>query len=364
MRYDRQIRIWEASGQSKIEKSSILCIGNGHLMWEVLKNLILGGFGTLYVSKSQWIIEKQEQLKKFNPSITLQIVDSFENLNVDLVLYLNNIDYTTSINAPSITAYNNGWYGFITIAHSGYIAQKREKHVDLMLYAPFPTLKAYLQQDLKSLTDYDYAHTPFPVFLSQLDATSKNRKELKNKLKCYIKSNVDMDNIQEAMDYVYYAYTKPNYPDVMDLFQKAHRSTEWTIINAIHQFYKLHDRLPISLDIPDLKATTTGYLEFKKLYSTQFEVDCLEIQSISNCDLESVIAITKVIRDLIWVEPTTIPYLNSIHFPNHFNVMEHGHLLYSYLQQHLHYRSTTNSYPSTLKDINCTGTIEGYHKFI
>ncbi|WP_373467908.1 hypothetical protein, partial [Acidianus infernus] len=50
---------------------------------------------------------------------------------------------------------------------------------------------------------------------------------------------------------------------------------------AISQFFNKNHRLPVSLEIPDLKATTQGYLEFKKIYFDQFTADCVEIQKLS-----------------------------------------------------------------------------------
>ena len=173
-----------------------------------------------------------------------------------------------------------------------------------MLYSPFRALADYLSSyDIATLNDYDYAHAPYPLLLNKLNPASKNRKELKNQLKQFIRPNVEMDNIQEAMDNVYYIYTVNKYPDVLALFEQADKmetqdSPEWQVLRGIKQFYEKNNRLPVSVDIPDLKATTEGYLKFKKVYLDQFEADCLEVYHNCNGESELVKEICKNIRDL------------------------------------------------------------------
>ena len=55
-KYDRQIRLWGAQGQERIEGASVVCLGASAVMTETLKNLILPGTssGTL---ETVWLIE-------------------------------------------------------------------------------------------------------------------------------------------------------------------------------------------------------------------------------------------------------------------------------------------------------------------
>eukprot|EP00835_Amoeboradix_gromovi_P005053 NODE_441_length_8548_cov_0.413185.p2 type:complete len:370 gc:universal NODE_441_length_8548_cov_0.413185:6087-4978(-) len=365
MRYDRQIRIWQSSGQSKIESSRILCIGEGFLMMETLKNLILGGFGFIYIVESEWINEKHKQLQNFNPHVHFEIVDksSLNFNNINLILSLNNLsDINIPSNIPIIESYTIGWYGYISISHSGYIVQKREKHFDLMLYAPFQSLLEYLKSfDISSIDDYEYSHVPYPVFLNRIKSFGKNRKELRQKLRSFIRPNVDMDNIQEAMDNVFYVYTRNEYTDVKLLFDSVLTDPqESAILNAISVFYRSNLRLPVSLDIPDIKSTTNGYLAFKKIYSDQFIQDCLEIQQICKLEYSIVEEWCKNIRDLKWVKPHLVNETSNVAFSDSFEIHSSGIELYSYLKQHLNYRKEFNKFPSSYKDLNCNGELNGY----
>ena len=372
MRYDRQIRIWETSGQSKIENSNILCIGEGFLMWETLKNLILGGFGNLFLIESAWAVKKKQQLQNFNPSVNLSIVSQNEiNIDhIDLLVSLNNLsNIHIPPSIPRIDAYSNGWYGYINISHSGYICQKREKHVDLMLVNPFPSLSHYLEQwDLNSLDDYAYSHVPYPVLLSKLKSISTNRKELKHLLNSFIKEKVDMDNIQEAIDNVYYKYKINEYPDVKELFHKAipKANKASQVIHGISLFFNKYQRLPVSLEIPDIKSTTEGYLQLKKVYNDQFIKDCLEIQALSGVadDAPFIQEWCKNIRDLKWIQPQIAKETPTVTLAEPFDVQTQGLELYSFLKQHLLYRLERKQFPTSFQDINCTGSIIGYYLLI
>ena len=52
-KYDRQIRIWGADGQSKLNKSSVICLGLSPAGTETLKNLVLPGIGEIVVVTDQ-----------------------------------------------------------------------------------------------------------------------------------------------------------------------------------------------------------------------------------------------------------------------------------------------------------------------
>ena len=52
VRYDRQIRLWGAEAQKKIQLSNILCVGMSVLNVEVSKNLLLAGFNVTFCDSS------------------------------------------------------------------------------------------------------------------------------------------------------------------------------------------------------------------------------------------------------------------------------------------------------------------------
>lgn len=48
-RYDRQVRLWGAHGQARLEASNICVMGAGPLCTEALKNLVLGGIASFTI---------------------------------------------------------------------------------------------------------------------------------------------------------------------------------------------------------------------------------------------------------------------------------------------------------------------------
>lgn len=56
-RYDRQLRLWAASGQKSLESANVLLVGATHLGCQSLKNLILAGIGHFTVLDAQLVTE-------------------------------------------------------------------------------------------------------------------------------------------------------------------------------------------------------------------------------------------------------------------------------------------------------------------
>ena len=48
-RYDRQLRLWNKSGQSSLEAAHVLVVGASSLSSHILKNLVLPGLGSFTV---------------------------------------------------------------------------------------------------------------------------------------------------------------------------------------------------------------------------------------------------------------------------------------------------------------------------
>lgn len=57
-KYDRQIRIWGADGQRRLNTSSVLCLGISAAGTETLKNLVLPGIGFIRIVSDQLVQER------------------------------------------------------------------------------------------------------------------------------------------------------------------------------------------------------------------------------------------------------------------------------------------------------------------
>lgn len=91
-KYDRQLRLWGATGQVALEESHILLINNGSGVTgvETLKNLVLPGIGKFTIVDSAVVDEADlgvnfflddESLGKFRADVT---VDLLRELNPDV----------------------------------------------------------------------------------------------------------------------------------------------------------------------------------------------------------------------------------------------------------------------------------------
>jgi NEDD8-activating enzyme E1 regulatory subunit len=60
-RYDRQIRLWGAHGQARLESSKLCVLGAGPICTEALKNLVLGGIYSFMIVDNKNV--SQEDLR-------------------------------------------------------------------------------------------------------------------------------------------------------------------------------------------------------------------------------------------------------------------------------------------------------------
>jgi molybdopterin/thiamine biosynthesis adenylyltransferase len=57
-KYDRQVRIWGAHGQSKLETAQICMLGAGPVATEAMKNLVLGGIASFTIVDHRTVQER------------------------------------------------------------------------------------------------------------------------------------------------------------------------------------------------------------------------------------------------------------------------------------------------------------------
>jgi len=150
-RYDRQIRIWGTRGQEIIEKTSILLVGVGGTGSEILKNLVLLGFGEIHIIDLDKIelsnLNRQfffynddigkykaevsaEKSQKLNPKVRLfvynkriqdvkiEILDSCDYFisaldNLSARLYLN--QKAIELNKPLFDCGTEGFFGHVQV---------------------------------------------------------------------------------------------------------------------------------------------------------------------------------------------------------------------------------------------------------
>ncbi|KAG6042295.1 hypothetical protein E4U41_000039 [Claviceps citrina] len=215
-RYDRQLRLWAATGQSALESANVLLVnsGGGSMGIETLKNLVLPGIGSFTIADEATVTDAdlgvnffldetcvgksralccRDSLVELNPEVQGDWFPK-ENDELDLekllsssrpftiILYTLPLkskhiafleSYSTQHNIPIIAARTSGFYAYFTLRlHS--LLPVVDTHpddastADLRLLNPWPELAEFasrMTEDIEHQSDHDHGHLPLVVIL-------------------------------------------------------------------------------------------------------------------------------------------------------------------------------------------------------
>ncbi|OAA56697.1 ubiquitin-like activating enzyme [Niveomyces insectorum RCEF 264] len=215
-KYDRQLRLWAASGQAALESANILVInaGSGTVATETLKNLILPGIGRFTIFDEATVQEADlgvnffldeaslgkpraqsctELLLELNPEVEGHWHPKPEApLNLPallasspiftIILYAHPIapsdlavltDYGQQHKTPLVAVHSAGFYSYFRIRLPGAFPivdthPDETATTDLRLLAPWPELTAFardLTVDLDALDNHLHGHVPYVALL-------------------------------------------------------------------------------------------------------------------------------------------------------------------------------------------------------
>lgn len=208
-RYDRQLRLWNHSGQAALEDAHVLVIGASPLAGQVLKNLVLPGLGSFTVCDNAIVSEQDAQhdffvdasrvgtpyaealahgLAGLNPATTAtasnQAPDELLRKNPasflqyslivcvrqprNIAMRIAELAWQASPPIPLVCVRSSGFQGVLHVAlgELGIVETHPESLVDLRLTRPFPTLQAHAQAYAVDASDsYAMSHVPFVVLL-------------------------------------------------------------------------------------------------------------------------------------------------------------------------------------------------------
>ncbi|KAL8714315.1 MAG: hypothetical protein Q9220_001646 [cf. Caloplaca sp. 1 TL-2023] len=216
-KYDRQLRLWAASGQEALENAHILLLNAspGVVGVEILKNLILPGIGSFTIVDDAEIQEEDlginffltddtlgnsraemtcKYLRELNPEVNGEAVttsaESFlgESLNAldkysivlfiasptqDLKLLDRVSQYCTDQAIPLVYIHSLGFYSHFSVQlpHAFPIVDTHPDPTstqDLRLLEPWPELMRFMASqtsDLETLSDHDHGHVPYLLLL-------------------------------------------------------------------------------------------------------------------------------------------------------------------------------------------------------
>ncbi|ORX67410.1 putative NEDD8-activating enzyme E1 regulatory subunit [Linderina pennispora] len=256
-RYDRQLRLWQETGQQALETARVSVFGSSALAAESLKNLILPGIGEFVVIDDATVGEQDvltnffvapadlgkpraeaivEQLTELNPDVRgSAVVKSAESaLETDI---LESATLVIACGLPAHTVQRISrlcWERNIALVvadTAGFAARLRtaipehavvESHEelapDLRIQAPFPGLAEHSDSiDLDTLDHVDLAHVPYVVLVLKAlrswatangrevrrdtAITYAEKRKIKEEILC-MAPNMDEENFREAHDKV------------------------------------------------------------------------------------------------------------------------------------------------------------------
>ncbi|KAG5047576.1 NEDD8-activating enzyme E1 regulatory subunit AXR1-like [Glycine soja] len=363
VKYDRQLRIWGEQGQAALEKSSICLLNCGPTGSETLKNLVLGGVGSITVVdgskvevgdlgnnflvdeaslgkskakcvcsflqelndavKAKFVEESPETLIETNPSFFSQFT-----LVVATQLVENSMIKLDRIcreaNVMLIFARSYGLTGFVRISVKEHaVIESKPDHFldDLRLNNPWPELKRFADDiDLNVQDPVAHKHIPYVVILvkmadewakshgGRLPSTREEKKEFKELLKAGMVAQ-DEDNYKEAIDSAFKVFA----PRGISLESQqilndssaevdSNSSDFWVLVTALKDFIANEGGgdAPLEGSIPDMTSSTEQYVNLQNIYHAKAEADFLVIECLVRSTLK------KIGRDSNSISKSTI----------------------------------------------------------
>ncbi|KAF6140824.1 hypothetical protein GIB67_042237 [Kingdonia uniflora] len=341
-KYDRQLRIWGDQGQAALEKASICLLNCGPTGSESLKNLVLGGVGSITVVdgskveegdlgnnfmldesslgqskakcvcaflqelndavKAKFVEESPEALIEMNPSffsdftlvISTQLVET-------CMLKLDGI--CRQANVLLICARSYGLTGLVRISLKEHtVIESKPDHFldDLRLNRPWPELKLFAESiDINTPDPVVHKHIPYVVILVKLaeewasshsggcsPSTREEKKEFKDLLKSRMTA-FDENNYKEAIDASFKISTPQGINSnlrqiINDISAEVDSSSSdfWVMVAALKEFIanEGEGEAPLEGSIPDMTSSTEYYINLQKIYQAKAEADFLAVE--------------------------------------------------------------------------------------
>ncbi|RDX42032.1 hypothetical protein OH76DRAFT_1392460 [Lentinus brumalis] len=276
-RYDRQLRIWAASGQAALEASRILVVSSSATSTSILKNLVLPGIGhftildstitspadagnNFFLNARSSIGKPRAQeavplLRELNDAVQGEAVlkdvsellateqgrdwiGSFSlviahNINKDILDELSTLLWANPNGPPLIAVRSAGFLAHFHVQyHEHCVSQTHSENApSLRITRPFPALLEWARSlDLQNMDPTAHSHLPFVVILvravdewrkshdGNLPKTREEKTEFKRSILA-MRLKPDEENFEEAEAQAWRVWSEPAVPsDVQTLF--------------------------------------------------------------------------------------------------------------------------------------------------
>lgn len=300
-RYDRQLRLWNKSGQASLGSSHILLLGVTSTGSEVLKNMILAGIQKFTIIDDSWDREgsgnfflnrdQEDQIKRgeanmrllqelnpqvegrfldFNPVTVLSqnqsFFDEYSAVIVSMSLQFNEVfikqlsEILWSRDIPLITIDTSGFIGYFRFSHQEHpvVETHPETFNDLRLDSPITGLLEWVESIDFDAADAEFGNIPYVAILiryirkwaeekgdpTAFPSTYQQKKELKALIHAGKRSS-DQENFEEAITAVNSVVQSRKVPStIIDIFNnvKCNKINDqtpifWLMARALREFY-------------------------------------------------------------------------------------------------------------------------------
>ncbi|XP_027171118.1 NEDD8-activating enzyme E1 regulatory subunit AXR1-like [Coffea eugenioides] len=340
-KYDRQLRIWGEQGQAALERSSVCLLNCGPTGSETLKNLVLGGVGSITVVdgskvevgdlgnnfmvdescvgqskakcvcsflqelndavKAKFIEEYPQALIESNPSFFSQFtLVVATQLVEDSMVKLDRI--CRDANVALVFARSYGLTGFIRISVKEHtVIESKPDHFldDLRLNNPWPELRSFADTiDLNTSDPVVHKHTPYVIILVKmaeewakshggcLPSTRDEKKQFKDLIKARMIA-IDEDNYKEAMEASFKVFAPRGISSELEKIindgsaEVGSSSSEfWVTVAALKDFIdnEGNGEAPLEGSIPDMTSSTELYVNLQKIYQAKAVADFIAME--------------------------------------------------------------------------------------
>uniref|UniRef100_A0A1J3DVB5 NEDD8-activating enzyme E1 regulatory subunit n=1 Tax=Noccaea caerulescens TaxID=107243 RepID=A0A1J3DVB5_NOCCA len=340
-KYDRQLRIWGELGQAALEDASICLLNCGPTGSEALKNLVLGGVGSITIVdgskveigdlgnnfmvdetsvgqskaksacaflqelndavKAKFIEENPDTLITTNPSFFSQFTLVIATQLVeDSMVKLDRICREANVKLVFVRSY--GLAGFVRVSVKEHtIVDSKPDHFldDLRLNNPWPELKNFVETiDLNVSDPVAHKHIPYVVILvkmaeewtqshsGNLPSTREEKKEFKDLVKSKMIS-MDEDNYKEAIEAAFKVFAPRGISSEIQQINNdscaepsSNSSDFWVMVAALKEFVSNEGdgEAPLEGSIPDMTSSTEHYINLQKIYLAKAEADFLVME--------------------------------------------------------------------------------------
>ncbi|GMP54009.1 hypothetical protein CsSME_00019293 [Camellia sinensis var. sinensis] len=340
-KYDRQLRIWGEQGQAALGKASICLLNCGPTGSETLKNLVLGGIGSITVIdgskvevgdlgnnfmvdessvgqskaksvcaflqelndavKAKFIEEYPEALIQTNPSFFSQFtLVVATQLPEDSMVKLDRI--CREANVMLVFARSYGLTGFVRISVKEHtVIESKPDHFldDLRLNFPWPELRSFAETiDLDVPDPVVHKHIPYVVILvklaeewakthgGSLPSTREEKKDFKDLIRARMRA-MDEDNFKEAIEASFKVFAPRGIGSNLQRIINdscadidSNMSDFWVMVAALKEFIANEGggEAPLEGSIPDMTSSTELYVNLQKIYQAKAEADFFVIE--------------------------------------------------------------------------------------